>query len=667
MHGEGFFFQAFVYLTAAVISVPIAKRLGLGSVLGYLLAGIAIGPFGMRLIGEEGQDVMHFAEFGVVMMLFLIGLELEPSLLWRMRGPILGLGGLQVGITTVAITAGCLAIGLPWRQALAVGLILALSSTAIVLQTLAEKGLMKTAAGQNSFAVLLFQDLAVIPILAFLPFLAPPGGGADGHGADASHGAAGGHGGGHGAGDHGAAEHATTWVEGLPAWGGALVVLGAVAAVIIGGLFLTRPIFRFIASARLREVFTAAALMLVIGIALLMTKVGLSPALGTFLAGVVLATSEYRHELEGDIEPFKGLLLGLFFIAVGASIDFGLIGSNPGNVAGIVAALMIIKLVILFALAKGFKMSLDQGVLFTFALAQGGEFAFVLVSFASQYNILGTAISAPLIAAVAISMALTPLLLLVAEKLMLPRIGTLEEEEKDADEIDEENAVILVGFGRSGAVIGRLLRANGIRPTILDVDSEKVELLRKLGLKVFYGDASRIDLLHAAGAHNAKLLILTLYNVEKTREIVGQVKHHFPNLRIMATAGTRFDAYEVIDAGVDDVYREALDTALRVGVDALQHLGFRSHRALRSARMFRCYDENAMRELAAMRHDRKSYLNTARERIHDLERLMLAELEGEGPERDAGWDIDSARRDLGSMPEGSAPPDPKAFAEGGKA
>ena len=332
MHAEGFFAQAFVYLAAAVIAVPIARRLGLGSVLGYLIAGMVIGPFALGLIGEEGQDVMHFAEFGVVMMLFLIGLELRPALLWQMRKPILGLGGLQVGVTTVLLTAIGIGVGLPWQTALAVGMTLALSSTAIVLQTLNEKNLMGTDGGQGAFAVLLFQDISVIPMLALMPLLAL-GGATDG-GAGAAH----------DAGEAGYAEaggaHATSWVEGLPAWEQTLIVLLAVAAIIVAGRYLLRPVFRVIAGTRLRELFTATALLLIIGIALLMSRVGLSPALGTFLAGVVLANSEYRHELESEIDPFKGLLLAVFFLAVGASIDFDLIASSPLLILGLVAGLM---------------------------------------------------------------------------------------------------------------------------------------------------------------------------------------------------------------------------------------------------------------------------------------------------------------------------------------
>ncbi len=634
MHGEGFFFQAFVYLSAAVISVPLAKRLGLGSVLGYLIAGIVIGPFALGLVGEEGQDVMHFAEFGVVMMLFLVGLELEPQRLWRLRVPILGLGGLQVVVTALALAGVAIAFfGQPWRTALAVGMILALSSTAMVLQTLAEKNLMKTDAGQSSFSVLLFQDLAVIPLLALLPLLAPAASKLDSAAA------------GHGDGGHG-----TTWVAGLPPWAETLAVLVAVATVVIVGRFLTRPVFRFIAATGLRELFTAAALLLVIGIALLMTRVGLSPALGTFLAGVVLANSEYRHELEGDVEPFKGLLLGLFFIAVGASIDFQLIGANPGGVAAVVVALVVVKLVVLLVLARGFRMSLDQTLLFAFALAQGGEFAFVLGSYAVQQHVFGAEVSAPLIAAVAVSMALTPLLLMVAEKLLLPRVGTRERPERPADAIDEENPVIIAGFGRFGNTVGRLLWANGVRVTVLDADSDRVDLLRKLGLEVFYGDATRLDLLHAAGADQAKLLVVALDEPARNLQLVETAKKHFPHLTVLARASDRPDAYDFLDAGVEHVFREALDSSLQTGVRALQLLGFRAHQALRSARKFRCYDEDALRELAGMRHDRKRYMSRARERIRILEEILLAEHRDDDVDRDAGWDTESLQREFGSDP-----------------
>jgi monovalent cation:proton antiporter-2 (CPA2) family protein len=626
MYGQGLFFQAFVYLSAAVVSVPIAKRLGLGSVLGYLIAGMVIGPFGFGLVGEEGQDVLHFAEFGVVMMLFLIGLELRPSLLWRLRGPILGLGGLQVGITAALIAAIGVAVSLPWGTAVAVGMILALSSTAIVLQTLAEKGLMGSDGGQSSFAVLLFQDVAVIPMLAILPLLAASSGGA-------------------GAAE--AAAHKQAWVQSLPAWAETLAVLGAVTAIVVGGRYFMRPIFRFIAQTHLREIFTAAALLLVIGIALLMALVGLSPALGTFLAGVVLANSEYRHELEADIDPFKGLLLGVFFIAVGASVDFGLIAERPGLVAGLVGALILLKFVVLIGLGRFFRMGLDQNLLFAFSLAQSGEFAFVLFSFAAQHGVITANVANPLIAVVAISMAVTPLLMLLNERLVQPRFGTREREKGEADAIDEHNPVIIAGFGRFGSVVGRLLRANGVGATVLEYDSDHVELLRKLGLKVFYGDASRRDLLRSAGAEQARLLILAVDDHQRTLGLVSTIKKHFPHLTILARAAGRTEAYELLDAGVQHVYRETLDTSLRLGVDALRLLGARSYQAHRAARTFRRHDEESVVELAQMRHDQSKYLSEAKQRIQSLEQILLDELHWQPDERDAGWDTDSLREEFG--------------------
>ncbi len=627
MHGQGFFFQAFVYLSAAVVAVPVAKRLGLGSVLGYLLAGMVIGPFGFGLIGAEGQDVMHFAEFGVVMMLFLIGLELEPSLLWRMRGPIVGLGGLQVVSTTVVIAGLALVLGLRWNAALAIGMILALSSTAIVLQTLAEKGLIGTDGGQSAFAVLLFQDIAVIPMLAVLPLLALEPASAP----QASD----------------AATHAVSWVEGLPAWGQTLAVLGSVTAIIVGGRYLVRPLFRVIAQTRQTEIFTAAALLLVIGIALLMVQVGLSPALGTFLAGVVLANSEYRHELEADIEPFKGLLLGVFFIAVGASVDFGLILSDPARVALMVGALIVLKLVILVVLARLFGMGFDQNLLFSFSLAQGGEFGFVLFSFASQEGILDAETTQRLIAVIAISMAMTPILMLLNEKLLQPRLGTRERERPEPDAIEESNPVIIAGFGRVGGIVGRLLRANGVEATVLEYDSDHVEVLRRLGLKVFYGDASRLDLLRAAGADEARVVVLAIDDHAKLMGMVETIQKHFPHLRVLARARGRIEAYDLLEQGVVKVYRETLDTSLNMAIDVLRALGFRAHQAHRSAQQFKRRDEASLAALASLRHDREQYLSAARQHIHALEETMLRDVRDGDERRDMGWDAESLREEYG--------------------
>ena len=628
MHGEGFFYQAFVYLAAAVLSVPVAKRLGLGSVLGYLIAGMIIGPFALGLVGEEGQDVMHFAEFGVVMMLFVVGLELEPSLLWRMRAPVVGLGGLQVLVTAAVIAGIGLALGLSWKVALAVGMILALSSTAIVLQTLNEKGLMKTGGGSSAFAVLLFQDIAVIPMLAVLPLLAVA------KHAEAAHGDGG---------------HSTTWVEGLPGWAQTLFVLGAVAAIVVVGRFLVRPLFRFIAKARLREAFTAAALLLVIGIALLMTKVGLSPALGTFVAGVVLATSEYRHELETDIEPFKGLLLGLFFIAVGASVDFGLIAAKPGLIVTLVLALMAVKFVVLFVLARAFKLGMDQRMLFAFALAQGGEFAFVLFSFATQQGAVPAETAALLVAVVALSMALTPLAMIVNEKVVQPRFGTKESSEREHDAMHEDNPVIIAGYGRFGQIVARLLSANGFESTLLDLDSDQVDLVRRFGARVFYGDSTRMDLLRAAGAEKAKLLVIAIDDHEAVIELVKMARKHFPNLKIMARVPGRTQAYDLIHLGVDHLYREMFDSSLRCGADALELLGVRAYRARRAARTFRRHDEQVLRELAAHRDDSATLINLSKQRVQDLAATLQAELDLDTRHDDSGWDTETLIKEFGGQ------------------
>ncbi len=615
MHEGGFFYQAFVYLSAAVVAVPIAKRLGLGSVLGYLIAGVLIGPFVFGFIGEEGQDVMHFAEFGVVMMLFLVGLELQPSLLWKMRAPILGLGGLQVLVTAIIITVIVLIVSsLAWQTALAIGLTLALSSTAIVLQTLNEKGLLKSEGGQNAFSVLLFQDIAVIPILAILPLLAVK----EVH-----------HTGGH---------ESHTLIENLPIIWQTLIVFGVIVSIIVAGRYLISPAFRLIAQTGLRELFTAAALLLVIGITLLMTQVGLSPALGTFLAGVVLAQSEYRHELETDIEPFKGLLLGLFFIAVGASIDFQLIIQNPGLIAMIVLGLVVIKLIILIVIGRLFGMKMDNNLLFAFGLAQGGEFAFVLFSYALQNGVIENNTANPLIAAVAISMALTPLLMVLNEKLIQPYFGTKEVSDREADVIDEKNQVIIAGFGRYGSTIGRFLQANGTQATYLDINPNNVDLLRKLGFKVFYGDASRHDLLHAAGAAEAKLLIIAVDDPDKAFEIVETAQKHFPNLEIISRSINWYNHYDMMDKNIQGVYREFFDSALRMAADALSFLGYRSYQVQRALKKFRRYDEKYLFKLAESRHERKTFIKTGRQFIEDLEKMILDDIENEAKDKDLGWD-----------------------------
>ncbi len=615
-----FLFQAMVYLAAAVVFVPIAKRLGLGSVLGYLIAGVVIGPFALGFIGEEGADLMHYAEFGVVMMLFLIGLELEPALLWRMRKSIVGLGSMQV-LLTAGVTAGiCLLTGMNVQQSVAMGLIMAMSSTAIVMQTLREKSLMKTEAGQSAFSVLLFQDIAVIPILALFPLLRNLT-------------------------VTGATEaHSGTWVEGQPAWVHTLMVLGSVAGIILVGRVAIRPLLRIIARTGLREIFTASALLIVVGIAALMTQVGLSPALGAFLAGVVLANSEYRHELESDIDPFKGLLLGLFFIAVGAAIDFHLIAAQPWRILGWVALLMALKSVVLFLSGRLFRLSTEQNFIFSFSLSQVGEFAFVLLSFAFNEGILPQETVAFFIAVVAISMAFTPLVILLNEKLILPRVGTEEKAERPADAIDEKNPVIIAGFGHFGSTVGRFLRAAKIGATYLDLDSDRVDVLRRMGFRVFYGDASRHDLLHAAGAADAKIIVIAIDDAEKRLEMVETVKKHFPNLHILVRSSHRYDAYDLMNAGMLHVYRESVDTSLRLGVDAMTLLGYRAHTAKRLARTFLKLDEKNLKKLASIRNE-EEYINAAREYIEEIE--LIVQADAEGPVLfDAGWDAETLREEV---------------------
>jgi monovalent cation:proton antiporter-2 (CPA2) family protein len=600
------FQQAIFYLAAAVLAVPIARRLGLGSALGYLLAGVLIGPYALGLVGSEGQDVMHFAEFGVVLMLFLIGLELDPAALWRMRVPILGLGGLQVGLTTLVIGIVVWAFGLPWQSALAVGMILALSSTAMVLQTLEEKGWNRTNAGRKTFSVLLFQDVAVIPILSILPFLALPG--VEGV-RDAAHGADG----------HGVAD--------LAGWMQASLILLAVASIVLAGRYLARPVFRYIASTRSHELFIATALLLIVAITLAMYAVGLSPALGTFLAGVVLAESEFRHELESDIEPFKGLLLGLFFIAVGASIDLQLVGDQPLTVAGLVLALIGIKLAVLLLLGRIFRLHIADNLMFSFVLAQGGEFAFLLVSFALQNAVLEAAVANMLIVVVVLSMIATPLVLILYERFIQPRFVACASTPAEDDIDEHDNPVIIAGFGRFGQIVSRLLKASGFETTLLDHDVGQIELVGGFGNKVFYGDASRDELLRAAGAENARLLVIAIDDREKAIKMALTARMHFPHLKILARAIDRRHAYELIRAGADVIRRETFGSALMVGEEALKYLGFNEATAARHRQTFQEHDEAGLRKLYEVWGDDKAYGLRIRQNLEDLKTVLKADQE----------------------------------------
>ena len=550
----GYFLYAFIYLVAAVIAVPIAKRLGLGSVLGYLIAGLVIGPvFG--LVGDETTTIQHFAEFGVVMMLFLVGLELEPRSLWAMKSKLLGLGGLQLGLTATLITAAAIALGQPFGVSLTIGLIFALSSTAIVLQTFQEKGLQQTEGGKSAFSVLLFQDIAVIPMLALIPLLAIP---------ELASSAA----------EHGSSSQShdnLSLVEGLPPWGYGLVIISSVAFVTVGGHYLSRPLFKFVASSHLREIFTATALMLIIGIAALMGLVGLSPALGAFLAGVVLANSEFRHELEANIEPFKGLLLGLFFITVGTGINFGVLSDNAVLIAALTITVMLVKAMVLYVTAVVFKLRESNKWLFTLSLAQAGEFGFVLLSFASQNNVLPSNIISVLSLVVAISMFLTPGLFILFDKAIMPRYqGSKAQREQDT--IDEQGSVVIAGIGRFGQIINRLLVANDVKTVVLDIRSKQIDLIRLVGTKAYFGDASKPDILHTAGAHDASLLVIAIDDKDTAAEMVKYAKHAYPNVKILARAFDRGHGYRLRQLGADYVVSETYHSALEMGAEALRSL-----------------------------------------------------------------------------------------------
>ncbi|MFA0480825.1 monovalent cation:proton antiporter-2 (CPA2) family protein [Vibrio splendidus] len=552
----GYFLQAFIYLLAAVIAVPIAKRLGLGSVLGYLIAGVVIGPI-IGLVGEETTTIQHFAEFGVVMMLFLVGLELEPKMLWAMRNRLMGLGGLQVGGTTAIVMGIALFFGQPWTIALTIGLIFALSSTAIVLQTFNEKGLSKTEGGKNAFSVLLFQDIAVIPMLAFIPLLALPELIEAAQSAVAS------------ASDH---HEELSLVAGLPGWAYGLVITASIAIVVVGGHFLSRPLFRFVASSGLREIFTATALMLVIGIAALMSLVGLSPALGTFLAGVVLANSEFRHELESNIDPFKGLLLSLFFITVGAGINFDVLFNDFGLIIGLTLGVMLLKALVLFTLALIFKIRNSDRWLFTLSLAQAGEFGFVLLSFSSQNHVLPADIVQTLSLVVALSMFLTPGLFILFDKVILPRYEQ-KSNDREEDTIEEKGTVIIAGIGRFGQIVNRLLVSNDVNTVVLDHQANQVDLLRSINIKSYFGDATRHDLLHTAGIEEAAMLVVAIDNQDSSVELVKYVKHNYPKVKVLARAFDRGHSYRLREAGADFVESETYHSALEMGAEALRSLG----------------------------------------------------------------------------------------------
>ena len=622
---DGILLVAFLFLVAGVIAVPIASRLGLGSVLGYLIAGIVISPL-LHQLHVDVVSIQHIAEFGVVMMLFLVGLELEPRMLWSMRDRLLGLGGLQVTVTAAAVTGIAMLLGQPWSIALAVGLTLSLSSTAIVLQTLNEKGLMKSDGGQSSFSVLLFQDIAVIPMLAFIPLLAMPE--LVGMAGTAA-----------GSGDSG---HASlSLVDRLNGWQRALVTTAAIGLVVVGGSYLTRPVFRFIAIARLRELFTAFALLLIIAIALLMVVVGLSPALGTFLAGVVLANSEYRHELESDIEPFKGLLLGLFFITVGAAIRFDLLFANLADVLLMTAGLIGLKASILYILSRIFGISGADRWLFTLGLAQAGEFGFVLLSFTVASSVIPAALADQLLLVVTLSMLLTPLLFIVYDKIIAPRFASSQE--READEIEEQGSILVAGHGRFGGIVNRILVSAGFKTVVLDYQSEQLEMIRAFGVKAYFGDAMRPDLLHAAGIEQAKMLVIAIDERESATELVRYVTENHPHVYIVVRAIDRHHVYELWDAGARDIIRETFDSSLRAGRSALEALGVHPYDAERQVRGFMINDREQMIDLAEVydpdipSHENTEYVEKTKVYIDRYEQAMKGNSAAFGSRLDRGW------------------------------
>lgn len=615
MNTDTVLLQALVYLAASVVAVPIAKRAGLGSVLGYLIAGAVIGPYALHLVGDQ-KDVMGFAEFGVVILLFLIGLEVRPALLWTMRAAIFGLGLAQVVGIGACLAAAALLLGLPWQQAVAVGAILAMSSTAIVLQTLDEKGLRRGPVGTAAFGVLLFQDLSVIPLLVLLPLL----------------------------GDMQAA--APDAEGGLHGWVHAVAVLAAVALIITFGRYLTAPIFRFIAATRLRELFTATALLLVFAVTALMQAVGVSPALGAFLAGVMLAENEFRRELEADIEPFRGLLLGLFFITVGASLDFKLVAEHPVLVLGLTIGLMAIKGVAMTGLGRLFHLTMGDARMVGVSLSQGGEFAFVLTSFVVGAHVLPHDLGALLNAVVAVSMVLTPLVFLAHER-MATNPARADGPKPEAPSFDADPDVIVAGYGRFGQIAGRLIRANGFKTSVLDISTSQIELLRRFGQRVQYGDASRIELLQAAGAEKAKLLIVAIDDREKALELVEAARHAFPEIKILARAWDRRAAYDLLNHGADVVERETFEGSLALARTALEKLGLHPHQAHRAAAIFRRHDRKLFHKLRPLWGNEEGFVLASRQSAQTLEALMMAERQGQDlSDVDLGWDTTSLAREM---------------------
>ena len=603
-HTPAWLVNSFIYLSAAVLAVPLSKALGLGSIIGYLAAGIAIGPWGIGLVAN-GEDILHFAEFGVVLMLFLVGLELEPKRLWALRRPIFGWGSAQVLGCTAVIFLAAWAFGVGWKIALVAALGLALSSTAISLQVMGERNLLPTSSGQAGFSILLFQDVAAIPILALLPLL---GGVAASNQAHAPY--------------HQALE--------------ALKIIAIIGGIIVGGRLLLRPVLRWIANSKTPEIFTAAALLLVVGIAGLMQLVGLSMALGAFLAGVLLAESEYRRELETDIEPFKGLLLGLFFIAVGMCIDFGALMRSPGVMALIVVGFLACKAAVIYGLAKAMKLPLQERPVFTLLLAQGGEFAFVVFQAAVGSKVFSAETASLLIGGVAVSMLLSPLLLVLFDKYLLPRFAV---HRTDLEELSEpqEAPVIICGFGRYGQIVGRMVNLQGIQATVLDHDADTIDAVRAFGFRVHYGDATRLDLLRTAGAASAKVIVVAVDGIDQSLKIVDMVQEHFPHLSIVARARNVTHLYQLRDRNVPAIERELFDASMRSARSVLEALGWPAHEARQSAMRFRQMNLDLTEQIYPHYKDRARLISASKQGRNQLAEQIAREREAQAKRRPQNW------------------------------
>lgn len=592
-HAPTWLINSLIYLSAAVIAVPLSKFLGLGSIIGYLAAGIAIGPWGLGLVTNV-EDILHFAEFGVVLMLFLVGLELEPKRLWSLRRPIFGWGSAQVLLCALLMTITAMIFGLDWRVALVASLGLALSSTAIALQVMGERNLMSTGSGQASFSILLFQDVAAIPILALLPLL----GAVSLTNPDAA--------------------HTSHWFE-------ALKIVAVIAGIVLGGRLLLRPVLRWIARSDTPEIFTAAALLLVVGIAALMQFVGLSMALGAFLAGVLLAESEYRRELETDIEPFKGLLLGLFFMAVGMSIDFAVLMQSPALMAAVVLGFLLLKALVIYALARLMKLPFQERPVFTLLLAQGGEFAFVVFQAAAGANVLEPQTASLLIGAVAVSMLVSPLLLVAIDKILMPRFADCGKPEMAEISEPQKAEIIVAGFGRYGQIVARVMLAQGMPCTVLDHDADMIEAARSFGYRVFYGDASRLDLLRTAGAATARVLVVAVDAKEQSLRIVALAKQHFPQLQIVARARDVTHWHELRDAGVEHVQRELFESSLNSARSVLELMGQSREDSHRITQRFRQHNLDLFEKMHPHYKDRTKLIAVVKQGRQQLEEQMAKE------------------------------------------